>query len=58
MVQVDEPKTKVATVQKAASKEKKDEGDGVSEKETAETEENTHKWATAVLETKPKKDET
>ena len=55
VVQVDQPKETA----KAASKAEKvdEEAAPADEKETAEEAENTHKWATAVLETKPKKDE-
>lgn len=55
MVQVEKPKK--IRVQTPAVKESKETLEEENVKETAEEQENTHKWATAVLETRPKKAE-
>jgi hypothetical protein len=59
VVQVDQAKTtEKAEASKQAKKEEEEAAAPVGDKETAEEQENTHKWAAAVLETKPKKSET
>jgi len=56
VVQVDH--SKKVKVEESQAKKAEEEAVAVDEKETVDEQENTHKWATAVLETRPKKAET